>query len=199
MKRVVVCLLCLSLVAVLVACQNDIPKEASNPEASNPELSIPEVSNTEAESEEASTGSLDSFSFSLTWGCYGISSYDSKTGKLVKTTDATHPEDYVTTYRLTEEQLRRIYGWIEELQVSGYPDVYDPQEGGLFSNPSMTLILTVQTDTVQKTIRASDIAYTYKADNAKGRKFLDVCYAIKTLLTETEEWEALPEYEFFYD
>ncbi len=30
------------------------------------------------------------FSFSLTWGCYGISSYDSRTGKLVKTTDATH-------------------------------------------------------------------------------------------------------------
>ena len=34
----------------------------------------------------------EDFSFSLIWGAYGTSSYDSRTGKLVKTTDATHPE-----------------------------------------------------------------------------------------------------------
>ena len=38
------------------------------------------------------------FSFSLTWGTFGISSYDSATGKLVKTKDAPTPEAYITTY-----------------------------------------------------------------------------------------------------
>lgn len=45
----------------------------------------------------------EDFSFALTWNCYGVSSYDSQTGKLVKTTDATNPDDYVTYYQLTTE------------------------------------------------------------------------------------------------
>ena len=45
----------------------------------------------------------EDFSFSLIWGVYGTSSYNSRTGKLVKTTDATHPEDYVTYMHLSDE------------------------------------------------------------------------------------------------
>ena len=44
------------------------------------------------------------YSFSLTWNTFGISSYDSKTGKLVKTKDAPNPEDYITTHFLTAEE-----------------------------------------------------------------------------------------------
>ena len=174
MKRFAVLLLCLPLLALFAACQAGVGAGAS-------------------------IGSPDSFSFSLTWGCYGISSYDSRTGKLVKTTDATHPEDYFTTYKLTGEQRKQIYDWIVNLQVTDYPDNYGPHDDGLMSSPSMTLILSVQTDTLQKTIRAENIALTGKADNKKGQKFLDVCNAISHLLTETEEWKALPEYEVFYD
>ena len=143
--------------------------------------------------------SVDSFSFSLTWGCYGISSYDSETGKLVKTTDATKPEDYVTTYQLTTEQKQIIYDLIMNLNVTDYPDTYNPHRNGLASSPSMTLILSVNTDTTHKTITAEDIAYTYAADNSEGQEFLSVCKAIQDILTSTEEWKSLPEYEFFYD
>lgn len=184
MKRIAALLLCLSLIVMFAACQKRAFHAGSKPEE---------------EHAEASLGSIDHFTFTLTWGCYGVSSYDSKTGKLVKTTDAMNPKDYVTTYRLTVEQRRQIYALIEDLQVTGYPDTYDPHDGGLMSAPSMTLILSVRTDTLQKTIRAADIALTYEADNKKGRKFLTVCKAISDLLTETEEWKALPEYEFFYD
>lgn len=144
-------------------------------------------------------GTIDSFSFSLTWGCYGISSYDSKTGKLVKTTDAANPEDYVMTYWLTTEQKQKIYDLILNLNVTAYPNTYNPHKNGLASNPSMTLILSVNTDTVQKTITAADIAYTYKADNHHGQQFLSVCKAIQDILTSTEAWKSLPEYEFIYD
>lgn len=184
MKRIALCFLCLSLLVLFAACQKEIPNEGSKAEKGDA---------------ETSAVSLNGFSFSLTWNCYGVSSYDSKTGKLVKTTDATHPEDYVTTYRLTAEQKKQIYDLIEGLHVTEYPDTYDPHGGGLMSSPSMTLVLSVRTGTFQKTIRAADIALTYKTNNKKGQKFLDVCSAIEKILTETEEWKALPEYEFFYD
>lgn len=141
----------------------------------------------------------DEFSFSLTWGCYGISSYDSESGKLVKTTDATHPEDYITTYILSEEELTEIYELISKLDIESYPDEYDPHNGGLASDPSMKLILSVHTDTMDKTVVADDVALTYKSKNAKGQRFLSVCEKISKMLTSTDEWGALPEYEFFYD
>jgi len=142
---------------------------------------------------------LDGFSFSLTWGCYGISSYDSETGKLVKTKDATNPEDYITTYYLTNDQKQKIYDLISDLDVTAYPDTYDPHPRGFASKPSMTLILSVKNGTVKKTITAEDIALTYESDDIEGQRFLSICKAISDILTETDEWKSLPEYEFFYD
>ncbi len=141
----------------------------------------------------------EDFSFSLTWGCYGISSYDSSTGKLVKTTDATHPEDYVTAYHLSEEEKMEIYECIRVLDPEEYPDTYDPQEGGLMSEPSMTLILSVYANGTEKTITAKDIAYSYNSKDKKGQAFLSACKSIMTILTETKEWKVLPEYEFIYE
>ena len=141
----------------------------------------------------------EDFSFSLTWGCYGISSYDSYTGKLVKTTDATHPEDYVTYYELSEEEKTQIYDYICALEPKNYPDNYDPQEGQRLSEPSMTLILSVYSNGTEKTIKAQNIAIAYESEDKNGQMFLTTCKAIQTILTETEEWKALPEYEFFYE
>lgn len=141
----------------------------------------------------------EDFSFSLTWGAYGVSSYDSQTGKLVKTTDATHPEDYVTYYQLTDQDKEYIYNLIDSLDVNSYPAVYDPQNGMLMSEPPMTLILTVYCNGTQKTIKAEDIAYSFASEDEKGQDFLSVCEAICYRLTATEEWKALPEYEYFYE
>ena len=138
-------------------------------------------------------------SFSLTWNTYGISSYDSATGKLVKTTDATNPEDYVTALELDGTQLFEIWELLWDLDIETYPDEYDPQGGKLSSDPSMTLILTLRDGDKVKTVRAENIALSYESDDPKGQKFLDTCKAIRDILTATEEWKALPEYEFFYD
>ena len=140
----------------------------------------------------------DNLSFSLTWNTYGISSYDSATGKLVKTTDATNPEDYVTTLELDGTPLFEIWELLWELDIETYPDEYNPH-GGLASSPSMTLILTLREGDKVKTVRADDIALSYESDDPKGQKFLDTCKGIQDILTATEEWKALPEYEFFYD
>ncbi len=139
----------------------------------------------------------DDFSFSLTWGCFGVSSYDSSTGRLVKTTDATNPDDYVTYYELSDEEKQLIYDQIRSLNPKSYPDEYDPHfnQG---SDPSMTLILSVNVNGVQKTIKAEDIAYSYSSIKVKGQKFLTTCEKISDLLENTEEWKALPDYEFYY-
>ncbi len=144
-------------------------------------------------------GSVDEFSFALTWNTYGISSYDSATGKLVKTTDATNPDDYVTTLQLDGAQLFEIWELLWDLDIEEYPNEYDPHRGALASNPSMTLILTLRDGDNVKTVRAEDIALTYESDDAMGQKFLDACKGIRDILTATEEWKSLPEYEFFYE
>lgn len=171
MKKTTLLLAAVTLIFMLTSCgnANSLPKEPSE------------------------------FSFSLTWGCYGISSYDSATGKLVKTKDATHPEDYITTYQLSEEEFEQIYELIRGLDIESYPDEYNPHPNGLASEPPMTLILSVHMDEIDKTITAEDIAITYESKNIKGQRFLSVCKSIRDILIATDEWEALPEYEFFYD
>jgi len=138
----------------------------------------------------------EGFSFALTWNAYGVSSYDSATGRLVKTTDATYPEDYVAAYHLTSRELARVWKLIRDLNVESYPDEYDPGAG--MSKPPMTLILTVRTAEGEKTIAARGINAGYESPDPKGQKFLDVCRAIEEILTGTKAWKDLPEFERLY-
>lgn len=138
----------------------------------------------------------DDFSFSLTWDCYGISSYDSETGKLVKTTDTDHPEDYTAFYQLTDADKAYIYRLISDLDVHSYPDVYNPSN--ISSKPPMTLILTVCSNGTEKTIEAKNIAASFESEDKKGQLFLSTCKALRDLLTATAEWQALPDYENTY-
>lgn len=138
----------------------------------------------------------EDFSFALTWGVYGISSYDSRTGKLVKTKDATNPSDYVTYVNLSDEVMELVYKKIRALDVESYPDEYYPTLG---SEPSAELILTVRKGDNVKTITAKDISLSYTSPSVKGKRFIDTCLDISDILTATEEWKALPDYEFYYD
>ena len=139
----------------------------------------------------------EDFSFAITWNTYGISSYDSETGKLIKTTDATNPDDYVTYYQLTEEEKEYFYGLLTVLDVSSYPEIYNPLNG--MSKPSMTLVLTVRMNGEVKTIKAQNIALSFESVDKKGQEFLEVCETISNRLMETEEWKALPAYERLYE
>ena len=112
----------------------------------------------------------DDFSFAITWNTYGISSYDSQTGKLTKTTDAANPADFVTQYHLTEENKVSIYQLLNSLDINSYPDKYDPGNGA--SKPSMTLILTLRINGTEKTIRAEGIGQTFVSEDENGQKFL---------------------------
>ena len=138
----------------------------------------------------------EDFSFAISWN-HGVTSYDSATGVLVKESDATHPEDYTTEYRLTEQELQMVWQLIQQLDIQSYPDQYDPNPGKQ-SKPPTSLILTVRTAEGEKTIAARGINAGYESPDPKGQKFLDVCRAIEEILTGTKAWKDLPEFERLY-
>ena len=147
---------------------------------------------------------LEIQSFSLTFGTNGISSYDSSTGTLIKTTDATYPEDYITTMFFDETKWKEIVNLLKELDIQDYPEEYDPINSPYSlmkkaSSPSMTLSLTVSTKEWTKTVTCNDMAYSWEGYNKKSQKFLDTCKKLQAMIVSTKEWTTLPEYEFFYE
>ena len=148
----------------------------------------------------------EDYSFSLTWGVNGVSSYDSSTGKLVKTTDATNPEEYETTYILTEAEQEEILELLSDLDLNAYPEKYDPynapnSDQKVMTSPSQDIILVVNLGDEIVEIKAMDIALSGAASgyNSDAREFLKAVDRIKAILTTTDEWQALPEYEFLYE
>ncbi|MBQ7700418.1 MAG: hypothetical protein IJT49_08770 [Clostridia bacterium] len=143
------------------------------------------------------------FSFSLVWNTYGISSYDSKTGTLIKTSDATDVSKYTTAYKMNDRELSAVYNLL--IQLKDYPDNYDPyndpaSEIQTCSEPNRTVIIKFTSDGIEKTITCKDICYgvTGGYDDA-ANKFLQIEKQIEDMLTNTKQWQTLPEYEVFYD
>jgi hypothetical protein len=50
-----------------------------------------------------------------------------------------------------------------------------------------------------KTVACRDIALQYTSRVKKGNALLQTCKQMIDQLTATEEWRALPDYEFLYD
>ena len=140
---------------------------------------------------------LEDFSFALAWNIYGISSYDSQTGTLIKTKDAPNPEEFSTTYTLTELEVVQIYEIIQQLNVNDYPDKYSPSKYG--SDPSLTLILTVRNGEEVKTITAMDVPYYTNGKDEQAQNFLTACKQIVDILEATDAWKALPDYPYLYE
>lgn len=139
----------------------------------------------------------DDFSFSLIWNCNGESTFDSQTGKLVKQKVATKVEDYTTTFLLTSEQKAEIYNLIAKMKPETYPDEYNPIKG--LSEPSRNIVLTVTMNGKTKTISCNDVSFSDSPIGVKGRRFIKVHDTIVDIVTNSDEWLALPDYEFLYD
>lgn len=137
----------------------------------------------------------EDFNFQIMWNTDGISTYDSKTGVLIKDKYATNPEEYTTTYFLTDDELKEIYKLIYELNIESCPDEF-PYGTFVDADPSSRLSLSVSTKEYSKTVKADSVG-AYEAFTLKGEKYLEVIKGIRYILTNTEEWKALPDYEFY--
>ncbi len=147
----------------------------------------------------------EDFAFSIVWGTYGNSSYDSKTGKLVKTKNATDVSKYTCSVRLTKEQLIEVSRiLLSDIDLFKYPDAYDPinapdAEFKIMSEPNQTIILSVSANGRTKTVSCSEVAYGSSGYCEEARAFLNAENRIVELITSLPEWAAFPEYEFFYE
>lgn len=140
----------------------------------------------------------EDFAFSLTWGVSGQSSYDSETGLLVKTTFVVerNPEEFQTTLCLSEKQREQAYRLIHKMNIFAYPEKYRP--GLTQSDPPCTLGVTVRYGDTEKTVVCYNIG-SYDHATLKGRRFQDTCWGLVEMVTTTPEWQALPDYEVYYD
>ena len=149
----------------------------------------------------------EDFAFSIVWGCYGISSYDSITGKLVKTNDATDVSKYTCYVQLTEEQMKDVYRILfTDNDIFNYPDIYDPfnapdAEFIMGSEPNQTIIISVTANGQKKTVTCKGIAFGSLDDCycEEARAFMTAEKEIVDLIRSLPEWEAFPDYEFYYE
>ncbi len=147
----------------------------------------------------------EDFAFSIVWGTYGNSSYDSKTGKLVKTKNATDVSKYTCNVLLTKEQMIEVSRiLLSDIDLFKYPDSYDPFNAPdakfkMMSEPSQTIIISVTANGRTKTVTCSNVAYGSSGYCKEARAFMSAENKIVELITSLPEWAAFPEYEFFYE
>ena len=182
MKRIVSLIFIAVIVAAFASCGGNTPSEPH--ETGAVKMTVP-----------------DDFTFAVRWGVYGISSYDSRTGKLIKTTDMHEggdPDRFTATVMLDDETALRFYKLLSDLDLASYPEDYDPGCG--YSAPSALLELAFTANGESHSVRCDNISLEYRVSgNQKGQAFLDAINEITDYLTSTSEWNALPDYEFIYD
>ena len=143
----------------------------------------------------------EEFSFYLNWGVQYDSSYDSKTGKVVKTNKVIErkPEEYITTYQLPN--LEDIYYKVKKMNPYSYPDNFDPfaTKYHILSMPNTNYKLVIGDKTIE--VKEFPIGASEEELNlsSKGKKFFEVVNLIIDTLQASEEWKALPDYEVLYD
>ena len=154
----------------------------------------------------SSTSSVPSFSvaqedfyFVLTWGVLLDSSYDSRTGTLIKTKYVIErqPEEYITTYQYPN--IDEIYEMAKSINIYSYADDYYPYEGcSIRSNPSVDYVFEIN----DKTITSNDCPIMSEIPDSvtkKGKQYLTLILTIKNTLVNSDEWKAMPDPEILYD
>ncbi len=149
----------------------------------------------------------EDFSFSIVWDCYGISSYDSATGKLVKTKDTKNPAKFTKYVMMSDDELKTVYRYLfREIDLSDYPDVYDPfnapgAELIYTSSPTQTVVISATANGTSKTVTCEGISFGSPDScfSEEARQFMLAKEKIVAMITSFPEWAAFPDYEVFYD
>ena len=140
----------------------------------------------------------EDFYFVLTWGVRLDSSYDSRTGTLIKTkyVRERQPEEYIATYQYLN--INEIYEMAKSINVYSYADDYYPYEGSSIQTaPSVDYVFEIN----DKTITSNDCPIMSEIPDSvtkKGKQYLTLIFAIKNTLVNSDEWKAMPDFEILY-
>ena len=150
----------------------------------------------------------EDFAFSIVWGIEGESSYDSKTGELIKTTHASDPDQYAAIYKMSEDELKQVYGYLfHDMNLMDYPDRYDPFKRPFIdeytgSYPPTVIRISVFSEREKKTVLCPNTAPFIgpeRCPTLKQKQFMTAVRNIIDLISSSEEWQAFPDYEFYYE
>ncbi|MBR2024489.1 MAG: hypothetical protein IKA02_01630 [Clostridia bacterium] len=173
MKKIIALFLLLTVVVFTFGCNNDVVDDT-----------LPEEM-------------PDDFYFTLSWGAFGRSSYDSKTGKLVKDSYVYDVDNFSTTYYLSDYEMKYIYDMIRDLHLEQYPDEFDDNDF-ITSDPYLTYSLSVEGGGFYKTVKANEVGIAYLEDSAgktkKAKDYLKTIDEIVNILTRTDEWNELSDW-----
>ena len=140
----------------------------------------------------------EDFYFVLTWGVQKDSSYDSRSGTLIKTkyVRERQPEEYIATYQYPN--INEIYEMAKSINVYSYEDNYYPYEGSsMATNPSVDYVFEIN----NKTITSEDCPMMSGIPDSvtkRGKQYLTLLFTIMNTLTNSEEWKAMPDPEILY-
>ncbi len=141
----------------------------------------------------------EDFYFALTWGVQLDSSYDSRTGTLIKTkyVRERQPEEYIATYQYPN--INEIYEMAKSINVYSYADDYYPYEGILImTSPSVDYVFEIN----GKTITSNDCPILNEIPDdvtERGKKYLALLLTIQNTLINSDEWKAMPDFEILYE
>ena len=143
----------------------------------------------------------DDFEFSIVWDL-SRSSYDSKTGELVKSRDYREhkPEDFITNYNLLTDERKAIFNKAIEIDVCSYDEKYNPyledDNTSWLVEPSAGLIYEDSYTRIEIPFYTNNKCYN--PTNEKGKALVEYFQLIIDILINTDEWKSLPDYEVFY-
>ena len=176
----------------------------SRSSSSNTDSSFSNVQSESSSSSSSSSAlpsfpvSLEDFYFVFTWGVQKDSSYDSRTGTLIKTkyVRERQPEEYITTYQ--SPNINEIYEMAKSINVYSYADDYYPYEGSsIGTSPSVDYVFEIN----DKIITSEDCPFMSEIPDGvtnRGKQYLALIFTIKDTLTNSEEWKAMPDPEILY-
>ena len=158
-----------------------------------------------SDSSNSSSSAFSSFSvaqedfyFVLTWGVQKDSSYDSRTGTLIKTKYVRERqlEEYIATYQYPN--INEIYEMAKSINVYSYADDYYPYEGSLImTSPSVDYVFEIN----DKTIASNDCPILNEIPDdvtERGKQYLALIFTIRNTLMNSDEWKAMPDPEILY-
>ena len=168
MKKILSFILAIFFVTLLVSCNNPLPKQ------------MPE-----------------DFSFSLQWGIWGKSYYNSETGELIKSRHEKNEEDFKTVCFLNEEELEEVYFILHKLNLSKYDDLVIQEFD--FCAPGMRFVIEVNSkDNHYKIELPEGICRFNPHKSSRARKIQNAIDQITEIIYQKEEWKALPKEEYLY-
>jgi hypothetical protein len=153
----------------------------------------------------------EDFSISLSWGIYGISSYDSRTGNLIKELNPTglfgaSKDDFKAKYYLSDDEKEKIYKLLLDIDFDSYPSDYRPYEE-YWCLPMSLFRITVRYKGYEKAIYSEQFPgeilsrdyYQEIYTDKRSYNFIRLYDTLVEILTSTEEWKTMPQYDHTFD